>query len=64
MEFGWIIAKRNLTLECYFYLQQPTRMLTDSLNSSSAFDGISIRIYGACENEPQTVGKCGECFKI
>lgn len=62
MEFG-SIAKWNLTIECWFYSQQPMRMLIHSVNSSSAFNKFS-RIYHAYENEPQTVGKCGKCFKI
>lgn len=63
MEFG-SIAKWNLTTECWFYSQQPMRMLIRSVNSSSALNGISSRIYDAYENEPPTVGKCGKCFKI
>lgn len=48
-------------MTCWFYSQQPMRLLTHFINSSSTFDRIIIRIYDVCENETQTVeDKCGK----
>lgn len=41
-------------MTCWFYSQQPMRLLTYFINSSSTLDRIIIRIYDVCENETQT----------